>query len=151
MSRAFALYSFIISPHCIAALILLPFDAMSDSNGRTGRPRIDRAVRDVCADYTGEAIARLVAALRGDDDDKAIRAATQLLDRAWGKPAQLIKNEHTVVTPNPHDGKTNAQLLAEAESYLEILKELPQSSQLKQLKQLETTPEAIEDAIFSDE
>ena len=40
--------------------------------------------------HTSDAIARMVAILKGSDDDLALRAAMALLDRGWGKPKESV-------------------------------------------------------------
>jgi hypothetical protein len=54
-----------------------------------GRPKSD--VVSLARQHTPEAINRLVALMRQDDNlDIAIQATTALLDRSWGKPPQAI-------------------------------------------------------------
>jgi hypothetical protein len=54
-----------------------------------GRPKSD--VVSLARQHTPEAINRLVALMRQDDDfDIAIQATTALLDRGWGKPPQAL-------------------------------------------------------------
>jgi hypothetical protein len=54
-----------------------------------GRPKSD--VVSLARQHTPEAVNRLVALMRQDDDlGIAVQATTVLLDRGWGKPAQAI-------------------------------------------------------------
>lgn len=56
-----------------------------------GRPKLDVRVKELAREYTEQAIQALVDAL--NDDKTRVAAATALLDRAWGKPAQAITND----------------------------------------------------------
>ncbi len=44
-------------------------------------------------EHTPEAIQRLVAIMRADDDGRALAAIQQLLDRGWGRPVTPIVDE----------------------------------------------------------
>ena len=44
-------------------------------------------------EHTKEAIERLVAIMRADDDGRALAAIQQLLDRGWGRPITPIVDE----------------------------------------------------------
>ena len=44
-------------------------------------------------EHTAEAVRRLVAIMRAEDDDRALRAIQQLLDRGWGRPITPIVDE----------------------------------------------------------
>jgi hypothetical protein len=55
-----------------------------------GRPKALAEVRDLAREHTPEAIETLVTMMRGGGDRERIAAATALLDRAWGRPAQAL-------------------------------------------------------------
>lgn len=55
-----------------------------------GRPAGYGDLRELCRDYTREAVERLVTAMRNRDDDVATRASAILLDRGWGKPSSSV-------------------------------------------------------------
>jgi len=44
-------------------------------------------------EHTKEAVERLVAIMRADDDGRALAAIQQLLDRGWGRPVTPIVDE----------------------------------------------------------
>ncbi len=44
-------------------------------------------------EHTKEAVERLVAIMRADDDGRALAAVQQLLDRGWGRPITPIVDE----------------------------------------------------------
>lgn len=55
-----------------------------------GRPKIAADVREQARKHTKEALNRLVHWMRSDDPQASIRAATAILDRGCGKPAQEV-------------------------------------------------------------
>jgi hypothetical protein len=58
-----------------------------------GRPKVAADVRTEARKHTKEALGRLVHWMRSDDPQASIRAATALLDRGCGKPAQAVVGE----------------------------------------------------------
>ena len=52
-------------------------------------------VREEARKHTKEALDRLVHWMRSDDPQASIRAATALLDRGCGKPAQAVEGKLT--------------------------------------------------------
>lgn len=94
-----------------------------------GRPPARFDLPAICRTHTPEAIERLVEIMRGEDDDRALRAIQMLLDRGWGRPMQQIEDStqsgtrltlmHLVATQrvaeqlqrewdaSQHNGKTN--------------------------------------------
>ena len=66
--------------------------AKGQSSNPGGRPRILEAVRDIARASTTLAIEKLRTIAADTDAPHAARvsAATALLDRAWGKPAQQL-------------------------------------------------------------
>jgi hypothetical protein len=50
-------------------------------------------IKAVAQQYGPEAIERLVDLMRGNDPDVALKAANALLDRAYGKPAQMLQGD----------------------------------------------------------
>jgi len=67
---------------------------------QTKRARREDAEREARADLAGavaQAVATLVAELHAENATDRIRAAAQILDRAWGRPRQA--HDVAVVTP----------------------------------------------------
>ncbi len=62
------------------------------SGNPRGRPKSDFAIAELCRPHTKEAIAALVAIMGNGDAPPAARvaAATAILDRGWGRPAQSM-------------------------------------------------------------
>lgn len=60
-----------------------------------GRPRVDARVRDLARAQTENAIATLVNIMEDKEATAAARvgAASVILDRGWGKPAQPIDGD----------------------------------------------------------
>lgn len=85
------------------------------SGNPSGRPKVNRRVRDLARQYTEQALTALVEALEAtrtivtkegsvefDDHATRIHAANAILDRAWGKPMPADPNE------KPDGGETDA-------------------------------------------
>jgi hypothetical protein len=62
------------------------------SGNPSGRPKVIGPVRDLAREYTMDAIKTLVAVMRSKSSPAAakVTAASALLDRGWGKPAQSL-------------------------------------------------------------
>ena len=59
-----------------------------------GRPKGITEVRDLARKHTKAAIDKLALIMKKSESDRAaIMAATALLDRGWGKPAQPISGD----------------------------------------------------------
>ncbi len=58
------------------------------SGNPSGRPKESILVKELARTYTERAILVLAAAL--DDPKLRVQAAQALLDRGWGKPAQVV-------------------------------------------------------------
>ena len=56
-----------------------------------GRPKGLKHVREMAQKWTPRAISVLSTALKSADERVRVHAATALLDRGWGKPAQQIE------------------------------------------------------------
>lgn len=67
----------------------MPF-VKGQSGNKRGRPRVENAAANLARKHVVEATEKLVAQMRGDDEQLAQKAAINLLDRAHGKPAQAI-------------------------------------------------------------
>lgn len=61
------------------------------SGNPSGRPKVDMRVKELARAHTELAIQTLVDAL--SNERTCVAAATALLDRGWGKPAQAITGE----------------------------------------------------------
>lgn len=62
-----------------------------------GRPKENAEVVSLAREHSLEAIERLVALMRQDDDKKLAKAACDsLLDRGLGKPAQSLEHSGSV-------------------------------------------------------
>ena len=70
------------------------------SGNPTGRPAVVKEVRDLARQYTREAVLTLVSVMRdrGQPGAARVAAASQILDRGYGKPAQTIAAAHFVTT-----------------------------------------------------
>lgn len=55
-----------------------------------GRPKAEGEVKQLARAYTSESIEKLAEWMRSDNAKASVSAATALLDRAWGRPAQAI-------------------------------------------------------------
>jgi hypothetical protein len=63
------------------------------SGNPKGRPRSPDDLPALAREHTKEAVQRLVAIMRADDDGRALAAVQQLLDRGWGRPITPIVDE----------------------------------------------------------
>jgi hypothetical protein len=65
------------------------------SGNPCGRPKSDFAIAELCRRHTEAAISSLVAIMENANAPAAARisAASAILDRGWGKPAQTISGE----------------------------------------------------------
>jgi hypothetical protein len=70
----------------------MPF-APGQSGNPSGRPKEAAAVKALARQFTTEAIEKLVELMRGDDKKLARAAAVDILDRAIGKPTQMIGSD----------------------------------------------------------
>lgn len=62
-----------------------------------GRPKENAEVTSLAREHSREAIERLVALMRQDEDKKLAKAACDsLLDRGLGKPAQSLEHSGSV-------------------------------------------------------
>jgi hypothetical protein len=58
---------------------------------RAQRDEAEQEARNTLADAASEAVATLVAELNAEDATVRLRAAAQILDRAWGRPRQQVE------------------------------------------------------------
>lgn len=58
-----------------------------------GRPKEDSEVKALARQYGREAVEKLADLMRNADDRTAAAAANALLDRGFGKPAQVIAGD----------------------------------------------------------
>jgi hypothetical protein len=97
---------------------LKPF-APGQSGNPGGRPRMPEDVKALARSYTREAIETLAGVMRNDEAPAAARvtAASNILDRAWGKPAQHL-------TVDPVGDLSDAELGSELAAAVEQLRRL---------------------------
>ncbi|GJE14265.1 DUF5681 domain-containing protein [Methylobacterium longum] len=97
---------------------LKPF-APGQSGNPGGRPRLPDDVKQLARGYTREALETLAGVMRNDEAPAAARvtAASHILDRAWGKPAQHL-------TVDPVGDLTDAELGSELAAAVEQLRRL---------------------------
>lgn len=69
------------------------------SGNPSGRPKMDKTIRDLAKSYTEAALQTLIEIAKNPEASEVarIQAAVALLDRGWGKPVQYSENE-TVLT-----------------------------------------------------
>lgn len=68
-----------------------------------GRPKENAEIKALARQYGPEAIERLAALMRGEDERVAAAASQALLDRGYGKAAQVVHGagddgEHIVIS-----------------------------------------------------
>lgn len=70
------------------------------SGNPSGRPKVKLDLRELARSHTREAVETLVAVMRNERTPAAARvsAATSLLDRGYGRPAQTVYATHTTST-----------------------------------------------------
>lgn len=61
------------------------------SGNPSGRTRSDATLRDLTRNYTEEALAVLIKWMQSEDPSAAVKAASTILDRGWGKARQEIE------------------------------------------------------------
>jgi hypothetical protein len=63
------------------------------SGNPNGRPKIPEDIKDACKAASIEAISILLSLMRSEDTNagERIKAATTILNRAWGTPAQSVE------------------------------------------------------------
>lgn len=88
-----------------------------------GRPKGAGDIRDIARKHTPEAIETLVTVMHNAraTDQARVHAATALLDRAWGRPAQTI---HASVERN---AEIDARLLGRASELLDMITAKPEN------------------------
>ena len=84
-----------------------------ESGNPGGRPSGLGDIREFAREHTGTAIATLVRVMNDKDASRSaqVAAATALLDRGWGRPAQTI---HASIDANYHNVMVDAELSASA-------------------------------------
>lgn len=63
------------------------------SGNPAGRPKADLEIRKYAGTFTREAVDKLVELMRGRYPKVALAAANALLDRAHGKPTQMLASD----------------------------------------------------------
>jgi hypothetical protein len=61
------------------------------SGNPAGRRKEDGDLRELVRKHTSKAIERLVYWMNSDEPKASVSAASILLDRGWGKPAQAVE------------------------------------------------------------
>lgn len=84
-----------------------PF-AKGKSPNPGGRPKGYAALRELCRQYTHDAVKVLTDALKSEDERLRVDAAKSLLDRGWGKPSSEI--DLHITTMRELEGMTTEQL-----------------------------------------
>jgi hypothetical protein len=59
----------------------------------SGRPRVVAELRDLARAHTPDALKRLVELLQSRNEQTALAAARELLDRGYGKPVQSVEKD----------------------------------------------------------
>lgn len=64
------------------------------SGNPSGRPKSDVVIRDLAREHTADAIQTLIDIAKNPkaSDSARVQACTAILDRGWGKPAQMNQN-----------------------------------------------------------
>lgn len=84
----------------------MPFQK-GQSGNPGGRPKAEVQVRDLARQHTEAAIKALVAALAAKQESTRVSAAQALLDRGWGKAAQIIAGDQD----NPVQAKLVVEII----------------------------------------
>jgi len=84
------------------------------SGNSIGRRSEDRKVKLLARQYTDAAIATLARWMEGDDARAAVMAAKELLDRAYGKPRQVVDSTMTKTIINVMTADERRRKLVEA-------------------------------------
>jgi hypothetical protein len=72
---------------------------------KPGVPNIaTRAIKELAGQYGPEAVSTLVQLMRTGDGDLRLRAAKELLDRAYGRPPQAIIGDREQPLEHKHTG-----------------------------------------------
>lgn len=87
---------------------------------RARRDEAEQEARDTLADAAGEAVATLVSELKAENPADRIRAAAQILDRAWGRPRQQLEAS-VDLTPSVIDPEVDAGRVLEGLAELGLI------------------------------
>jgi hypothetical protein len=64
------------------------------SGNPSGRPKENNEVKALAAEHTVEAIKKIYHLMGyAEEEETQLKAAIYLIERAWGRPAQSLKNE----------------------------------------------------------
>jgi Family of unknown function (DUF5681) len=71
-----------------------------NSGNPTGRPKMDKTIRELACAHTKEAILTLAEIAKNpkSSDSARVQACNALLDRGWGKPAQYVETANVSLT-----------------------------------------------------
>ena len=77
----------------------MPFEKGKSGNS-SGRPKVDKEIRDLARQHGPDAIEKLVEHMNSEDTRLSQSAAIALLDRGFGKPSQSMD---MTVTEKTHE------------------------------------------------
>lgn len=77
------------------------------SGNPSGRPKVDKTIRDLARAHTEDALNTLVEIAKNPkaSDSSRVQAAAALLDRAWGRPTQYTESAATIKASIEESGK----------------------------------------------
>jgi hypothetical protein len=93
------------------------------SGNPSGRPKMEKTIRDLARAHTREAILTLAEIARNpkSSDSARVQACNAILDRGWGKPSQYMETKNVnmtiddILTQVSVEQKTSDAELAETE------------------------------------
>lgn len=79
------------------------FLAGGPSPNPDGRPKVARTIRDLARSHGTEAFEKLLEHMRGTNPELSMRAALAVLERGFGRPAQVLTMSSDDELPHGHD------------------------------------------------
>lgn len=67
----------------------MPF-AKGASGNPSGRPKENKEIKELARKHAPEAFKKIISLMQGDDAKISLQAAQEVLNRAYGKPAQSV-------------------------------------------------------------
>jgi hypothetical protein len=83
-----------------------------------GRVGVPAEVREPARKHTAQAVERLVHWMNSDNASASVAAANALLDRGYGKPAQVVFEKQERGAPGDFDDKSTDELIEETKQKL---------------------------------